>query len=521
VAKVIEHLRGTVGPSGDAGSTDGEILQRFLDQHDDIAFAVLVHRHAPMVWGVCRRLLGHVQDAEDAFQATFLILVRKAASVVPRQAVGGWLHGVAYNTALKARAAIGKRRRKERQMEVMPEREASPHDVWGELQLVLDKELNRLPLKYRLAVVLCDLEGRSRKEAARQLRILEGTLSSRLTTARAMLAKRLVRHGVTLSGMALAGILSQNVASARLPASVVSSTIKAVTLVSAEQTAAGLISAKVAALTEGVIKAMFLTKFKIAIAMLLLVATVGLCVGGLAYQLQARPLETAKAQPIFVDGMDPPDIDGFDPPASAKRPPVQAPKAEKKPAEDDAKGKTDPADVALEARLVAKKDTYTLDLGGKTPEEFRKLLHDGPYPASPEVDLVLELHNTGDKEIKFLVGGRNPDIPLLLQLHGHGAVNVKLPALAAGVQSANPEQVTLAPGKSYTLAIKSLRTSSVGRDGSASWWTGPGEYKLIATYETAVWPAPKDAKASHWDKTFGTVTLTTGTLKLKVVEPEK
>src|SRR5262245_41346591 len=226
MAKVVERLRRTVRRSDEGGSTDGEMLQRFIDHRDGAAFAALVHRHAPMVWGVCRRLLGHIQDAEDAFQATFLILLRKAASVVPRAAVGGWLHGVAYNTALKARAASVKRGRKERQVEVMPEREAVPQDRGGELQLLLDQELNRLPVKYRLAVVLCDLEGRSRKEAARQLKIPEGTLSSRLTTARAMLAKRLARHGVTVSGAALAAMLSHNTASAGVPTSVVSSTIK-------------------------------------------------------------------------------------------------------------------------------------------------------------------------------------------------------------------------------------------------------------------------------------------------------
>src|SRR5262249_52018230 len=155
----------------------------------------------------------------------------------------------------------------------------------------------------------------------------------------------------------------------------------------------------------------------------------------------------------------------------------------------------------------------------KTPEEFRKLLHTGPTPPSPEVDLVLEFQNTGDKEIKFLVGGTNPDIPLLLQLHGHGAVNVTLPALNSRMRSLHPEQVSLPPGKSYALAIKSLRTNNVGRNGSASYWTEPGEYKLIATYQTAVSPAPKGAKESHWGPGFGMVTLTTSTLELKVVEP--
>jgi hypothetical protein len=189
--------------------------------------------------------------------------------------------------------------------------------------------------------------------------------------------------------------------------------------------------------------------------------------------------------------------------------------------EAQAKGKTEPRGVPLEARLVAKKATYTLDLGGKTPEEFRKLLKSGRYVAAPKVDLVLKFHNTGDKEIKFLVGGTNPDIPLLLQLHGHGAVNVTLASLNSKRKSDPPKRVSLAPGKSYALAIQSLMTNRIGREGSASYWTQPGEYKLIATYQTAVSPAPKGAKKSRWDKEFGMVTLTSNLIKLKVVKAEK
>src|SRR5947208_14140445 len=121
VARVIDHLRSTLLPPGEDSATDGKLLQCFLNQRNDAAFAALVRRHGPMVWGVCRRIVGHEQDAEDAFQATFLILARKAASVVPRQAVGAWLHGVAYHTALKARAHSAKRWLKQRQVEVMPE----------------------------------------------------------------------------------------------------------------------------------------------------------------------------------------------------------------------------------------------------------------------------------------------------------------------------------------------------------------------------------------------------------------
>ena len=126
-------------------------------------------RHGPLVLGVCRRVLRDAHGAEDAFQATFLVLVRRAASVVPREAVGNWLYGVAYRTALEARRAAARRRARERQVHDMPHPTARPQEIGRELRPLLDEELSRLPDKYRSAVVLCDLEGRTRKEAARQL----------------------------------------------------------------------------------------------------------------------------------------------------------------------------------------------------------------------------------------------------------------------------------------------------------------------------------------------------------------
>src|SRR5207248_1960127 len=197
--------------------------------------------------------------AEDAFQATFLVLVRKAASVVPRALVANWLYGVAHRTALKARATAARRKGRERQVAEMPEPAVTEQDLWRDLQPLLDEELSRLPDKYRAVIVLCDLEGKTRKEAARQLACPEGTVAGRLARARVMLAKRLAQRGVTLSGGALAVVLSEKVASAGVPTSVVSSTIKAASLFAAGQTA-DVISAKVAALTEGVVKAMFVTK---------------------------------------------------------------------------------------------------------------------------------------------------------------------------------------------------------------------------------------------------------------------
>jgi RNA polymerase sigma factor (sigma-70 family) len=287
---VLRHLRRVALRHDGGGLTDGQLLERFLAMREEAAFEALVRRHGPMVLGVCRRVLEHTHDAEDAFQATFLVFARKAESIVARDTVGNWLYGVAYRTAQKERAAATRRRVKERHMS---RPEALDEDVWRELRPLLDQELNRLPEKYREPVILCDLEGQTRKEAARRLGWPEGTLSGRLSRARVLLAKRLARHGLTLSGGAVAVALSQNAASAGVPASLLGSTVQAATLVAAGHTAAGVVSTSVAVLTEGVLKAMFMTKLRIAATMV--VAASLFSVGWGAYEMQvAEPPGPAK-----------------------------------------------------------------------------------------------------------------------------------------------------------------------------------------------------------------------------------
>jgi RNA polymerase sigma factor (sigma-70 family) len=284
MSEAIEHLRRTVLLRDGSGLSDGQLLGCFIEHRDEAAFAGLVRRHGPMVWGVCRRLLSDA-DAEDAFQATFLVLVRKAASVMPREMIGNWLYGVAHQTALQARRTAARRRARERQVTEMPEPAVAEQDLWRDLQPLLDEELSRLPDKYRAVIVLCDLEGKTRKEAARQLGVPGGTVASRLATARRMLANRLTKRGVTFSGGVLAAVLA-NHASAGVPTSVVSSTIKAATLFAAGEAAAtAAISVKVVALTEGVLITMCFAKLK-SVVMLLVVAV--LCSAtGLIYRTQA------------------------------------------------------------------------------------------------------------------------------------------------------------------------------------------------------------------------------------------
>jgi RNA polymerase sigma factor (sigma-70 family) len=273
INEVVQHLRRAVLQQDGAGLSDGQLLGRFIERRDEAAAAALVRRHGPMVWGVCRRVLGNDHDAEDAFQATFLVLVRRAASISPRELVGNWLYGVAHQTALKARGMRARRRARERQVTAMPEPKGEQRDRWDDLQAVLDQELSRLPDKYRVAIVLCDLEGKTRKEAAQQLGVPDGTLGARLARARAMLAKRLARQGLPVSGAALATMLWQDQATAGVPASVARSTLTAVSLaVAGKVGAAGAISVRVAALTEGVLKTMLLTKLRTATAGLLAAA---------------------------------------------------------------------------------------------------------------------------------------------------------------------------------------------------------------------------------------------------------
>jgi RNA polymerase sigma factor (sigma-70 family) len=284
--RVVRYLRGLALGQGCAALTDGQLLEHFLGQRDDASFEALLRRHGPMVLGVCRRVLRNEADAADAFQATFLVLVRKAGSIVPRGMVGNWLYGVAHNTARKAKAMNSKRRAREREAGTRP-RPEPPAEDWQKLQAVLDDELSRLPEKYRAPIVLCELEGKPIKEAARQLGWAQGTLAGRLSRGRNLLAKRVARHGMTLSGGAVAA-LAGGTASAGVPGPLVDSTVHAAAAFAAGQAAvAGAVPAQVAALTEGVLKSMLLTKMKIATAVVLVAAALGTGAGEFAYHSQA------------------------------------------------------------------------------------------------------------------------------------------------------------------------------------------------------------------------------------------
>jgi RNA polymerase sigma factor (sigma-70 family) len=286
---VHTHLR-TLFRCGVVGAlSDEQLLDRFaarLDETAEEAFTELVHRHGSMVLGVCRRILGDAHDAEDAFQATFLVLARKAGSVVRREKVANWLYGVAVRTAREARVRAARRRIREgrvsKPLRVEPLHDSAP----GELRAILDEELARLPARYRGPVVLCELEGVSRPEAARRLGIPEGTLSSRLARAKAQLRDRLAHRGLTLTAVMISTALDREARANMLPVSLVESTVGAATHVAGGATAATAIPATVAALTEGVLKAMLLAKLK---GIVLSLGTITAVVSGAVVLAQPGP----------------------------------------------------------------------------------------------------------------------------------------------------------------------------------------------------------------------------------------
>src|SRR5262245_132932 len=291
---VLSHLRQAVGVSGPGGPTDGELLDRFVANRDQAAFELLVWRHGAMVLQACRRLLARPEDAEDAFQATFLALVRRARSIKRGQVVAGWLHTVACRVALRLRSAALRRSRHEllnnhnNGNEPATDNNGFDPVAWAEVRALIDEELSRLSAKLRDPFVLCCLEGLTNDEAARQLGCPKGTVLSRLSRARERLRGRLLRRGVGIPAAGLAAALSQEAAAAIAPAPLVISTVKAAGLLAAGKATAGIVSAPVAALTEGVIRAMFLTKLKMVTAAVVVIGGVVAGSGGLVHMSTAR-----------------------------------------------------------------------------------------------------------------------------------------------------------------------------------------------------------------------------------------
>jgi RNA polymerase sigma factor (sigma-70 family) len=289
VGAALGHLRQLIGAGRSGEATDRQLLECFAAGDGEAAFAELVRRHGPLVLGVCRRVLHHLQDAEDAFQATFLVLARKAGAVRWEPSVARWLYEVAYRVARKAQLSAARRSARERHPIDMVPSEPAAEAVRSELRLLLDEEVNRLPRKYRSPVVLCYLEGKTNQEAAHELGWTKGTVSGRLARARDLLRARLTRRGLALSAAALAPALAEGGAAPAVPAALAAATVRA-----AAGAAVG-VSPPAAALAADVLRDLARTRLQfLALALL---AVVVAAAGALAVGERVRDRQTDHRPP--------------------------------------------------------------------------------------------------------------------------------------------------------------------------------------------------------------------------------
>jgi RNA polymerase sigma factor (sigma-70 family) len=285
---VLRSIRRVAASQSTGTLSDSDLLGRFILNRDEAAFESLVWRHAKMVWNICCRVLRHPQDAEDAFQATFLILVRRARSIQRKEALAGWLYKVAYRVALERKTLTAKRSFLPLPEQGVSAKENSDPDSC-DLRPLLDQEISLLPDKYRAAVVLCYLEGKSDDEAARELGCARGTIHSRLARARERLRRRLIRRGVTLGVGSLASLAGSDSFAGVVPSSLVWSIVRAGSLLVSGKPLATVASIPVATLIQGAMRTMLLSKLNlVAIAIL----TLGVATAATAFTKPLQPRDT-------------------------------------------------------------------------------------------------------------------------------------------------------------------------------------------------------------------------------------
>jgi RNA polymerase sigma factor (sigma-70 family) len=428
ISSVLRYVRRVVGAPAAEGRTDRHLLECFSRRRDQDAFALLVDRHGPMVLGVCRRVLGDAHAAEDAFQATFLVLAHNAGSACWHDSVAGWLHQVARRIAARARGQAGRRRFHERRAGALAPAEPLPEQERRELRALLDEELSRLPGKYRHPLVLCYLEGKTNEEAARQLGWTKGTVSGRLARARDLLRGRLIRRGLALSAAALAAELGPDAAAA-VPAALARATVGAAVLAATGQV--GGIAAPVAALVKGALRTMWLTKLKTALALVLLLA-----VGGATAVLALGPAAVAPAD---------------------------------NPARKEAGKAAEPV------------KGLKLTLKAGHPEIVLSPFQDRNEPAAYsllDLGLVCTFTNETDRPLKL--DAYNPEGKIKLDLKGPDGKSVSIfqerLALAPVPPATADDYPILAPGKPWTTRFP------VGGGWMVNLFNRPGRYTLEASY---------------------------------------
>ncbi len=421
---VLRHLRLVVAGGTDDPSADSVLLHRFTAHRDDASFEALVARHGPMVLGVCRSVLRHEQDAEDAFQATFLALARKASTIRRREALAGWLFGVAYRVAVKAHARAARRPVGVEACEerVPDRRSADPllDMTVRDLRRVVCEELQHLPERYRLPIVLCYLEERSQDEAARQLGWGKGVLRGRLDRGRHRLRVRLARRGLALELGLLTTVLCRPAATA-VPAALAAATVRAAVLSAAAKEPVA-VPATVAALAAG--EAMRSIRLRITLTILLAGSILAAGTGALAHRLLAEPPQGGPVQKL--------------PRPSTRPAPAEGTKGAKE-------------SVTVGGRV--------LDADGKPVAGARlywpRLLREQPQT---DDDVTIEARGTTGADGRFRVElprpgplAENP-VPLIAAADGYGVQWVELP------RGARPDELTLRLVKDQPVRGRVLTT---------------------------------------------------------------
>jgi RNA polymerase sigma factor (sigma-70 family) len=395
----LRFLRKVAAPRAGGETTDAELLERFAATSEEAAFTALVQRHGPMVFGVCRSILQDADDADDAFQATFLVLVKKATSIAKAGSVASWLHGVAYRIASKARGAAARRRQQERQAPIMSGSEPEHEAVWRDLRPLLHAEIEHLPERYRKPFVLCYLEGKTNEEAAQILGWPKGTVLSSLSRARERLRERLTRRGVALPAAALATLLAQSETPAAVPAGLLEATVRSAVLYSAGAGAAG-ISAGVLAHTQGMLHSMLLGRIKTLTTWTLLAAVIGSTGALVAYHARSSEPSAAAAESAKPSEPPGPTEDSPEAIVAPAEVPVRADKELLRGTWIVVSGEQHglPVEEVKEDRLMFFADDFSMDARrGELKRLFRRGVTKGTYEVSSPRALDLMEAGSGRK----------------------------------------------------------------------------------------------------------------------------
>jgi RNA polymerase sigma factor (sigma-70 family) len=491
VGAVLRYIRKLAVPESDEQLPDGQLLERFATHRDQAAYATLMKRHGPMVLAVCRSVLHDPHDAEDAFQATFVVLAQKAGLIQRQQALSSWLYRVAYHLAMKAQARASRRRAQERKAAGTVSADPLFDMNLRELREVLFEELQLLPEKYRAPLVLCYLEEKTQDEAARVLGWTKGAVKGRLERGRDRLRARLARRGLELSlGLFVTG-LAQNSASATIPAQLADSTLKAgLALATAGSgdpcralAAEGIISSEVAALIQGAKHTMITGKLKIAIAVLLAVTAGATGLGALRHNLLAD--NEAETKPIQVQRQE--AEQGQAPSAKPEAPAVaESLRVHGRVLDPDGKpaagAKLYLGPTALGADRPAP-PRATTGIDGRFEFTFRKSELDKTYSEEPKATV---LAMAGDFGCDFATV-ETPDTELTLRLVKDLPLNGRIldqdGRAVAGVK-VKVGWVVAYPGMDLKEVLEDMRAGRLERLNRATkGWTGPlpGQPKVLTT----------------------------------------